>query len=367
MTKIKYIVKLVVFLFIISCNVEHKSGVESIPIISKEIEKEFVLPEVVDVATLGNIDFITNLNEKVNKRKTQVYNPTLLVAWREICDTLVCTPLIAKEVIELKRINDNLSTILDMDNDDIYTKLTIDSFQIKSQVYFEKTLPFQYEFYRNNYNLKFQGEGVASFGLSDYDRKVASQVDLLFYEKDEYGVRLITKDQTQEIILYKSRKIPKETFSDVVKMILSKTKATKQQKEMEKEKWLASIPEDMRHRVSWDGKDKYVFVKDDTLSIPVIRFNLEKEYRELIGSKFSCESSTYELEEATQRIGFVLDEKGAYVEGNAAMFVKNASGTDMQPKSILFDDAFFLLIRKKDKQMPYFAAWINDTKLMVKE
>ncbi len=59
---------------------------------------------------------------------------------------------------------------------------------------------------------------------------------------------------------------------------------------------------------------KYIITGDDMFSIPVIKFNVETNYKKIEGQSFTSNITKYSVDIAYQRTGFILDENGAVVE-----------------------------------------------------
>ena len=66
------------------------------------------------------------------------------------------------------------------------------------------------------------------------------------------------------------------------------------------------------------------------------------------------------IENAIQTINLTLDEKGGKIKSEAAMDIKVMSFNPYESRYFYVDNTFALFIKEKDKNVPYFAALIND-------
>jgi len=113
---------------------------------------------------------------------------------------------------------------------------------------------------------------------------------------------------------------------------------------------------------------KYSIEDEDILSIPVINFNLEKNYESLEGNQLRSKDSKYHIETAYQRIALILDEKGAKVESEAEFAVATEEIEELPtPKRLILDRPFLLVFKRTDTDNPYLVAWMNNNELMIKK
>ena len=182
-------------------------------------------------------------------------------------------------------------------------------------------------------------ENVEYFGINDStEDEVREQVKVLYYNsKEDFAIKLITKTE-DEVIL--SKGCNKDTFEEIYKEINEKTKL-----------------------------DNPAFLKTDILKIPNISFDLKKEIKEIQDKPFLFSNGDkYAIEKALQTIQFDLDKKGGKIKSEAAIMMKNQS--IMMPKEtreFIFDDTFVIMLKEKDKELPYFAAKISDISKVQKD
>jgi hypothetical protein len=117
-------------------------------------------------------------------------------------------------------------------------------------------------------------------------------------------------------------------------------------------------------------KSKYTgyhnFRINDEFKAPNLNFDVKKEYSELTNKQFEINSFLYgEIEKAMQTIKLTLNEKGGKIKSEAGFSMVNLSASlDDKPKEapryFYVDNTFSLFLREKGKEMPYFAARIED-------
>jgi len=64
-----------------------------------------------------------------------------------------------------------------------------------------------------------------------------------------------------------------------------------------------------------------------------------------------------------------LDEKGVFLKSETIMSMTlglEASSEDL-PHELIFDKPFLLCLKEKSAKYPYFAMWIDNTELLLKE
>lgn len=191
---------------------------------------------------------------------------------------------------------------------------------------------FKSKFSRLDSNIKFKDKkGYEFFGTKDNDsEEVLKQIEVLFYNSDEdYAVLLNTRDN-DEVILYKNPK--GDTFNDIYTNLIN-------------------------NRNSYMGNK--IFSSEDKLAIPIIKFNVLKEYKELTNVRFkTINNDDVVIENAIQTINFLLDEEGGRVKSEGAIDTNIMSLGNS--REFIFDDTFALFLKEKDKDTPYFALKVSD-------
>lgn len=175
-------------------------------------------------------------------------------------------------------------------------------------------------------------EKVNFFGINNKsEHKLRKNVDVLFYNSDnDYAVKLLTK-QNEEVILYKTNS--QESFENLFAYI------TQQENNAE-------------------------FGNEDKLSIPDIRIDNTIEYPELCGKKIKGTDKV--ISQAIQTIKFNMDNKGGSLKSEAALVTMRMSISHQKARHYNFNDKFVMFLKEANKDLPYFAARIEDTEFLVK-
>ena len=178
-------------------------------------------------------------------------------------------------------------------------------------------------------------EDVKYFGVtSNSSSEVKNQIIVLFYNsKDDFAIKLTTKSN-DEVIFYKNPK--GKTFNEIYSNMTNDTN-------------------------KYTGNKN--FSNNDTFKAPMINFNVKREYNELQNKPFyDDENREYVIEKAVQTINFKLDEKGGKVKSEAAIDTNVTSAPVKESRYFDVDDTFAIFLKESSRDMPYFAARIDDIK-----
>jgi len=103
---------------------------------------------------------------------------------------------------------------------------------------------------------------------------------------------------------------------------------------------------------------------DEQVRIPYINLNIEKEYREVEGAKIKNEDfNNYSIGKAIQIIDFKLNEQGISLT-SIAENVMYECDLENEPRKLIFNKPFLIILKEKDKDEPYFLMWINNSELV---
>jgi len=124
------------------------------------------------------------------------------------------------------------------------------------------------------------------------------------------------------------------------------------------------IYENMNKKAQESTSSSYM-EEEDFFKAPKLKFNVKKDYVELAGKMFNtADGDVLEIAKALQTIQFQIDEKGGKVKSEAAIDVKDGlaidPGAKPKPRYFYLDDTFALFLKEEGKDMPYFAARIED-------
>ncbi len=115
---------------------------------------------------------------------------------------------------------------------------------------------------------------------------------------------------------------------------------------------------------------KYEFHPEDSFSIPVIKFNIETNYKSIEGQLFKGNGIARTVQVAYQRTSLILDENGAVVKSIGADTVSTDSigkPPKIHPKSMVFDKPFFIIIERVGKTNPYFLMKVENAELLTEK
>ena len=178
-------------------------------------------------------------------------------------------------------------------------------------------------------------EDVKYFGVaSNSSSEVRNQIIVLFYNsKDDFAIKLTTKSN-DEVIFYKNPK--GKTFNEIY----------------------SNMTNDAN---KYTGSKNFSY--KDTFKVPMINFNVKREYNELQNNPFyDDENREYVIEKAVQTINFKLDEKGGRVKSEAAIDTNVTSAPVKESRNFNVDDTFAIFLKESSRDMPYFAARIDNIK-----
>jgi len=181
----------------------------------------------------------------------------------------------------------------------------------------------------------FVDKKVKFFGIGTGGNKkeLYKNADVLFYNsKDEYAVKLKTKDR-EEVILYRT--------DDVLTLEEYFNKLNKNEK-------------------SFKGNKK--LVEGDFLKVPFIKFNKMFSYDELTNKKIK--GTDFTIDGAIQTAKFSLDNKGGKLKSEAALIMRMSLAPIKQGRNFYFDKPFVLFLKEEGKQTPYFVMYVKNGELL---
>lgn len=186
-------------------------------------------------------------------------------------------------------------------------------------------------------------ENVRYFGFNESsDPELTKQIDVLYYNDNEYMIKINTKNGDELYFIINPEGF---TFNEIWTNANNKAK---------------------------DFKGNKTFTSNDYLKIPYLSFDIKREYTELCNHDFY--DVTYEhvlnIQKAIQTIKLELDNKGGKVKSEAVIDLKSevtSIGNEPKHRYFFYNDTFALFIKEKNKDVPYFAARIDDINKYQKE
>lgn len=307
-----------------------------------------------NASEFGGTVLVPTMEHAISKDSNAVYCVTMLYAWDKAREIFQEPLVIPSQYRELQLLNASTAHKNTLKPSEYMAEAIADSNRVFVRSRFEKDLPFDVKFNTFDNRLKFNGKTVPAFGKAgSYGSECQDQIKILYYQNDRHFlVKLIPEDPAHEILLYMPER-PFSTFSEMQRKVNQ------------------LIEQGNRERVMEDSKWKYVFsVGDDELLIPKFDFDISTVYRSLIGNHFSVGQKDWTISKAWQQVAFHLDENGAAVKSEAVIeYYLGIEDTPErpQPKKMIFDRPFYVLLKRADASQPYFVLWVANTELMVKE
>jgi hypothetical protein len=217
-----------------------------------------------------------------------------------------------------------------------------DPFNIICYSYFNKEIKFEIPFETFNDPFPFFGSGqpvdVNCFGIwtcgrSELHQKIKRQVTVIdFKNRRDFILSLKNPSGNDEVII--ALISPSKTLSTTIIDVVERIKNSEPTK----------------------------LVSNDRLVIPKLNLNISKDYTELLGVKLANTGyEDYFFAEAKHDIGFSLNESGASANSEAKIILKKGPG----PRTMIVNRPFLIMMREKNSENPYFAAWIGNHELLV--
>ena len=186
---------------------------------------------------------------------------------------------------------------------------------------------------------RFEGANptnVTYFGIDEDSKNKSALLEQLeaYYYNDinDFAIKINTQ-QGDEVILVK--KPEGATFGEIWTKLLEKSQEA-----------------DINNRT---------LKSSDDFKMPKLSFNVTKEFNEIENIKFDTVKGrdTGIIEKAIQSIEFEIDAMGGRIKSEASMNVGIASAI-INNRHFYLNDSFALFLKEKDKEIPYFAALIDD-------
>ncbi len=220
--------------------------------------------------------------------------------------------------------------------------------------YLFKLLSFALLFERHQEALAFhhstQVSHVTSFGARGDNSltghrasELSAQVRVHSYASpDDFVISLYPKEYGDEIVLAKLP--PGHTLEETIALVQDRITNH------------AAGPEDG----IWNANE-------EPLWVPLIQLNVHRRYSELEEKPFKAPRFAGTIAWTSQDLRFRLDETGARIESQASLSAKSATvplESRREPRRLLFDRPFLVLLRRLEAKSPYLAIWIGNADLL---
>ena len=350
----KLFIQTIILTFLLNACSEKKPGTEVVKLDTQtvSIQKDSLsIPFVfVSADSLIETGFVPTLENELLPNKNTIYSVSFLMAWNEIKKALKDSILIATtNSRDFKLLNESNSFRQALKPSEYKTEV---SFQdgIVAKAYFNKVLPFENSFDERDQPLIFQKQAVKAFGINYYSVDLARLIRIYYYDSDNnFVIGIAAKDGDHEIILAKG--------------IFSTGTLLSGFQEVEKKIQLGVI-----EKTQEENRWKYYYLREDKLAIPELQYAIKNTYSMIEGQEFvTYDKTPHFVYEANQHISFCLNQNGVAVSDFSRIGVDSMSTfPKAKPKSFVFDKPFFFMLKRKDALYPYYAMYIRNTELMVK-
>lgn len=179
------------------------------------------------------------------------------------------------------------------------------------------------------------------FGISDNsDEGLDKNLDVLFYNnKNDYAVQLLTKNND---IVYLYRTNDNTSFDKIYEKMMTKSKNFKGNKD---------------------------FTKKDTLKVPNLKINEQRQYPTLTNKFIENDPQNPEgpklyFSQAMETLQLELNSKGGKVKSEAALMTKMCmlapDAPKVEPRHFNFDKTFVMFLNDAGKDSPYLALRVKN-------
>jgi len=213
-------------------------------------------------------------------------------------------------------------------------KLNLDPTDIIAYAYFLKKMEYLTQFKEKK--VLFEKEVVNGFYADTIQQKNNVRI-LKYWDDNEFIIRLRLKDDGDELILAKGVDMnhPKDALNEI-------------------DKYNKHVPSTINN--------------DDEIEMPKLHLDHRRDYVELAG-KFLANKGfeRYFIAKMYEKIKFGMDHKGAKVESEAAIMVKAEMANQIpKVKKFILDKPFWVVMKRKSGQYPYFVLGVKNTEVMEK-
>lgn len=308
-------------------------------------------PELRKLEEVGQTDFIPTLHHSFDSTKNSIYAATKSLVWDELKSLYADSIVVSPKHKDLTILNGSTLHRNGIAKDDYESKITlledgVVSIETKMEVEFEYVIPFE----KFNDRLEFDGKIVQSFGYLNNKREASQNLQVsrvIYFDDDNFLIQLATEGNDQITLLKTENKYSKPT-----ELINDLTRFEKQHDLFQE-----------HYATFWRTE----FLDKDIVLIPMISFNLQKKYRCFEGNTFHIGSKEMTIGKSIQSIAFVMNEKGVRFKSIALdeIFSSSENNDESKPKELIFDKPFYILLTKRNKNIPYFIAAIRNSELMI--
>lgn len=211
-------------------------------------------------------------------------------------------------------------------------KLNLGTTDIIAYAYFLKKVEYLTPFKEKD--VSFLKERARGFYAKDISKENVRILE--YWGDDKFIIRLTLKDDGDELILVKGFDMnnPKDALNEI-------------------DKYNKQVPSRIND--------------DDQFEMPKLHLDHRHDYIELTGKSLANKGfEEYFIAQMFEKIKFDMDHKGARVESEAVIAAPTAMPSSQRPKikRFILDKPFWLVMKRKDSQHPYFVLGVKNTDLM---
>lgn len=301
---------------------------------TKAQERLAEFPEKVAISNYKQTDFVPTLASAFTANENIVYCATMPYAW-EALRKFLNAPITQITNKQLATLNATTTHLDAFEENQCDVKVEVEKHMITTKASFETELPFSEPFTKFDTPLQFKNASVASFGF--HGASTFANINY-YHNENDFSITLYSHHYLHNIVLVMAPEFSAETLNL-------------------KAYW---------DRIQSERNPSIEFSEEDVVQIPMICFNIEKEYQEIEGSTFKAADTLYTLRKATQRNAFLLNEKGAKASGDVFIIVEDGISLETpQPKKMIFNKPFAVFLQKSDGLYPYFGMYIANEELLI--
>jgi hypothetical protein len=311
-------------------------------------------PPVTDIEKFKQTQFAPTLETSIERNKNVVYTPAFLYAWDKVRKITDCNRLAGPGNPAAVQLMDQSNSFNDaLDSGSYKTLVSVKNAIVSAYASFNKQLPFSTQLEKLDGGIFFDGHKVKAFGMSSLEDKYCSSTEVSYYSDDDHFIlTLHPVDSLNEIILVKGLP-PIKSLGEAVKKTDVLIKRGNAEDKIRSNLW------------------KYVFGNDsDRYSIPVLNFDISKDYQNIEGQNIGCSLIRYRIDVARQRTSFTLNESGVVIKSVAIDSIEKLADTALpiksHPKHMDLNKPFYIIIRQKAHKNPYFVMYVANEELMAK-
>lgn len=294
-------------------------------------------PAPKDIDAFPTTIMVATMEEEVNFDNNILYCPTLLLAWKEIQQKLPQPFQIEEQYQPLVLLNSSKGHLGALEEGDYEKEVTLGGNTITAKTSFKADLALLTPLEENPINMTFDEKKVVCFGGNGKQDAVMNQVEVMHYTSpEEFIIKITPKNEDHELLLYKTNNKPTS---------------------------LEALYQDFTTKIQL-GEGKRDWVAKDKLAVPALAFNIEQNYKQLVGLPFITNGNKWKVKKAWQKIALTFDKTGALVESKAEAVVMSRSAVTIPSRDLFFDNDFLLVAKKKAAQQPYLLVWVSDPAFM---